>query len=201
MKKYLSFILISFSVLGLLFLFAVLIFPLFSSAPEPPSPDAVASRIRTILELPLYEQLYHDVVYIGEEARFFGFRHVDKRLLFSIDIRVEAGIDLIKEKGVRVTPTPHGGLIVSLAEPEILLVDADESTIREYFLKERGGSIRRLDYYDEIDRAKMLVRQQALDRGILELAKEQAKIAVTGLFAPLSPGGIEIRFHQPEVQQ
>ncbi len=156
------------------------------------SPDIVESRIRTVFELPLYEQRYHDIVYVGEEARFFGIKHIDTKLLFSIDIRIQAGIDLLKE--ISVLPAQDGSLVVLLPEPEILLVDADESTIREYFLKEHGKAISRLDYYDEIEKGKDRVRQEAIERGIIEKSKELARDAVGGLFASDADRKINVRF-------
>ncbi len=177
---------------------AVLVFSLSGCqpVPVPPSPEMIESRIRTILEMPVCEQLYRDIVYVGEEARFLGIRHIDTRLLFSIEIRVQAGIDLLK--GVEVRSASTGGMVVLLPEPELLLVDADESSIREYFLKEFGKSIGRLDYYDEIEKGKERVRKEALDRGILVKAEQNARDAITGLFSPLVPGGVTVRFIGPE---
>lgn len=160
--------------------------------PVPPSPDVIESRIRSILELPVCEQVYRDIIYVGEEARFLGIRHIDTRLLFSIEIRVQAGIDLMK--GVEVRPSAAGGAVVVLPEPELLLVDADESSIKEYFLKEFGKTIGRLEYYDEIERGKERVQAEAIDRGILVLAEQRTEAALTALFDRSVPGGVTVRF-------
>jgi hypothetical protein len=89
-------------------------------------------------------------------------------------------------------------MVVLLPEPELLLVDADESSIREYFLKEFGKSIGRLDYYDEIERGKERVRKEAIGRGILVKAEQNARDAITGLFSPVVSGGVTVRFVGPE---
>ena len=149
-------------------------------------PSRIERRIRTILELPTYEHVYHNVIYIGEEARFLGIKHLDKRLLFSIDVTVKAGIDL--QRGISITETSTGALRVGLPPPEILLVDADESSIREYFAKEFGGKISRLEYYDEIAESKRKTVQDAVDRGILDISGEYAKTMVENLLASLDVG-------------
>ncbi len=149
-------------------------------------PLLLERKIRTVLELPTHEHIYHNVIYIGEEARFLGIKHLDKRLLFSIDISVQAGVDL--QRGLTIEPTSTGKLRVGIPGAEILEVDADESSIREYFAKEFGGRISRLEYYDEIDRSKRRTVEDAIERGILDISNRHAKRLVERLLLSL---GIE----------
>lgn len=160
--------------------------------PPPPTTAVVENQVRAILELPLYEQYYRDIVYFGEEARFLGIRHVDTRVLFSIELRLQTGIDLAK--GIEIRPLGEDRISILLPQPEILLVDADESTIREYFLKEFGKTIRRLDYYQEIERGKERVRREALEGGVLETSRNRAREALSSLFSGIAPGGVLVRF-------
>ncbi len=158
----------------------------------------IESRIKTVLELPTYEYVYRDIIYIAEQADFLGFRHKDKQLLFAIDVKLQAGIDL--SKGVRVTPETQGGLAISVPEPEILLVDADENSITQYFKREFGGEIGRLEYYDEISHSKNRIRRDALERGILARARENAASVVGSLLQSQGISPVTIEFHQ-ETQQ
>jgi hypothetical protein len=169
---------------------------LFTKGPAPPPVEEIERRVRTILELPTYEHVYHNVIYLGEEARFLGIKHLDKRLLFSVNVAVRAGIDL--RKGVHIEGTSTGTFRIGLPPPEILLVDADESSIREYFAKEFGGKISRLEYYDEIDKSKARTVEDAIERGILDAAGRQAKAIVEGLLLSLGLSEAYIYFRNGE---
>jgi hypothetical protein len=156
-----------------------------------PGSDALEQQIRSILELPTYEQLYRDIVYVDRERSFLLFRTMHAQVLFSVDIRVQAGIDLAT--GLSIRPEPEKGVVtVRLPAAKILLVDADEATIRQYFVKESGGSIDRLEYYDEIARAKALIAEDAIDREILAKATTNARSLISGLLS--SAGYTEVRF-------
>ncbi len=153
--------------------------------------STVERQIKAVLELPTYEYVYRDIIYIADQAEFLGFRHRDKQLLFAVDVHLQAGIDL--KKGVTVTPAetrPGGnrGLSITLPAPEILMIDADETSITQYFKKEFGGEISRLEYYDEISQSKVQIRRDALERGVLTRARENASSVVRSL---LQSQGIE----------
>ncbi len=135
--------------------------------------------IRNLLEIPVYEHIYRDVIYIGEDEHFLFFNTVDKRLLFSIDIKVQAGIDF--SDGLQLVQGENGLVTVFLPPAKILLIDADESTINQFFLKEKGGDFSRLDYYDEIGRQKEMIKQDAIDRGILVKAYDNGKNLIKNL--------------------
>ena len=120
-----------------------------------------------MLELPTYEQLYRDVIFLDRERSFLSIRTSQTQVLFSIDIRVQAGIDF--SRGIRLEPdgSDKKSIRVFLPEAVILLVDADETSIHQFFVKEVRGSIALLDYYDEIERAKEEIRADAIEREIL----------------------------------
>lgn len=130
------------------------------------------TQVKEILELPTYEHVYRDIIYVGEEETFLMFTTVDKRVLFSIDVVVQAGIDFTE--GLELIPGKEKSITVRLPPAKILLIDADENSIHQYFVRERGGSVSRLDYYDEIDRQKETIRNDALERGILYKAEQTA---------------------------
>ena len=156
-----------------------------------PSAEALEQRIQSILELPTYEQVYRDIVYVKRERTILGIRTARAEVLFSIDIRVQAGIDL--GEGVTVTRDPDGrGVIVGLPNAKIFVVDADESTINEYFVNDRRETIDRLDYYDEIDAMKETIRSDAINREILAKAELNAQNLIVGLLT--AAGFEEVRF-------
>jgi hypothetical protein len=157
-------------------------------------PTDVERQIRTVLELPSYEYLYRDIIYISDQAEFLGFRHKDTQLLFAVDVRLQAGVNL--KKGVQVTPISAGGLSINLPAAEILLIDADENSITQYFKKEFGGQIERLAYYDEISLSKERIRKEAVDRGVLTQAQSNAASVVRSLLQSQGISPVEVKFQQ-----
>jgi hypothetical protein len=161
--------------------------------------SSLESKVRDLLALSTYEYVYRDVIYLGEEAWFIEiFKTVDKRLLFSVDVIVRAGIDL--QKGFSVVELPGKGQAIEITLPkaEILSVDADEGSIHQYFSKEMGGAISRLEYYEEIDRKKDDIRADAIQRGILSQAENNGKKIISRLFTAAGIGEITYRWIEEE---
>jgi len=148
---------------------------LLGGCPVQQRPDipAVESRIREICEIPGYEHVYRDIIYIDEKTSFLAIPVVDKRLLFAVDVRVKAGIDL--HEGFSVEKISRKAVRVTLPPAEVLLADADEESIHQYFLKEFGGQVSRLEYYDEIERKKKELITDAIQRGILIRAEANVR--------------------------
>ena len=156
----------------------------------------LADQVEDILSLNTYEHSYRSVVYFGEKRRFLFLDTMDRQVLFAIDVQVQAGIDL--DGGVEVrqgTGDAEGELFVTLPAATIMLVDADEESITEYFQTDRGGSVGWLEYSQEIENAKAKARESALTDGILEQAETNAKIIVTEFFdlAGFSDVTVEVR--------
>ena len=156
------------------------------------SKPVIENQIRGILELPTIEYIYREVIYVGQEARFLGFKHIDKRLLFSIDLIISAGIDLTK--GIEIRNITNGGIQIILPEPEILLVDADEGSIHQFFVKEWGDKVSRLDYYDEIVKSKKNITSDAIERGILLKAKNNAEEMILKIFSVYGTTKVDFRW-------
>ncbi|MFO8064849.1 MAG: DUF4230 domain-containing protein [Spirochaetota bacterium] len=180
-------------------LLAVCILPLVllacSRQPHAHLPD-LERRVSDVLRLHTYEHVYRDIVYFGEERSFLFFKTMDRRLLFSVDIVVEAGIDLAEGLELAHDEQHPRRLIVELPPTRILLVDADESSINQYFSRERGGDVGWLEYSSQIDEVKTRVEADAVERGILEKAQTSAREVVTDFFE-LS-GFEEVVFRAPE---
>jgi hypothetical protein len=145
------------------------------------SKPVIENQIRNILELPTVEYVYREIIYVGQEARFLGIKHLDKRILFSVDLIVNAGIDLTK--GIEIKNIVNGSIQINLPAPEILMVDADEGSIHQFFIKEWGDKISRLDYYDEIVKSKTSVKIDAIERNILTKAKNNAEEMILKIFS------------------
>ena len=148
------------------------------SRPEHRTAESLELSIRNILEMPTCEQIYRDIVYIGEEQKVLFIKTMDMRLLFSIDIRVQAGIRQTDRIRISLQETPEDEklrAIVTMPKAEVLYADADETTIEQYFIKEWGGEIARLDYYDEINRKKEEIIAAAESSGLLERADSNAE--------------------------
>ncbi|WP_319559618.1 DUF4230 domain-containing protein [Marispirochaeta sp.] len=150
----------------------------------------VRRQIREVLEVPSYEHIYREVIYLGKENTFLGFRTLDQRLLFAVDMRVQAGIRL--DRGFDLRLRGSNRIEVLLPAAEILLIDADEESIEQFFLLERGDSITHTEYYDEIELSKDEVREDAIRRGILRKAEENAQTLIRGILS--GAGYKEIRF-------
>lgn len=142
-----------------------------------PSSEEITAHIRSILELPTFEHIYRDIVYIDKERSFLIFKTMQTAVLFSVDVRVQAGFDL--SEGLLIAPKGTNALQVALPPAKILLIDADENSIHQYFIKEVGGSISRLEYYDEINRKKAELVTDSIKRGILEKAAANARILIS----------------------
>ena len=75
--------------------------------------DTLETHVREILDLPTFEHVYRDIIYIGEETFLFKkIKVAEKEVLFSIDIVVQAGIDF--KDGVLLTPGEKGEITVTL---------------------------------------------------------------------------------------
>ncbi|MCF6334858.1 MAG: DUF4230 domain-containing protein [Spirochaetales bacterium] len=182
-----------------LYIISLLLLILSCSQIIPVSKTVIENQIKGILELPTVEYVYREVIYIGEEARFLGIKHLDKRLLFSIDLIITAGVDL--SKGVEIRNISGGGIQLFLPEPEILLVDADETSIYQFFVKEWGGKVSRMDYYDEIVNSKENIVKDALSREILRKAKNNTQELVSRIFSIYGIKKGEIRWRKNNIEE
>jgi hypothetical protein len=177
-----------FLLIGLLI--GILIIPSACSADSEQRISPIRQHIRAVLEIPAYEHIYREVIYLGKENSFLGFKTLDQRLLFAVDMRVQAGIRL--DRGFELRPSGTRKIDVLIPPAEILLIDADEESIEQFFLLERGGSITHTEYYDEIELSKEAVREDAIRRNILHKAEENARALIRGILS--GAGYRDIRF-------
>ncbi len=158
---------------------------------------SLEAKVRNLAELHTFEHTYRDVVYLGEQRQFLFFRTMDRQLLFSVNIRVRAGVDL--RQGVSVLPGEgRRSVLVRVPAPTILLVDADEESISQYFVRERGGAIGLLEVGAEIEAVKEQVAADAIGRGILDRARENAREVLENLFLQAGFESVTITFGPTE---
>jgi hypothetical protein len=151
-----------------------------------PQRDAqLESRVANVLKLATYEQRYREIIYYGEEQRVLFFRTTDKEVLFGIDVIVQAGLDLTEGIEVYRDRANRERLFVRIPAPRILSIDAEETSIEQYFVAERRGEIGMLEMADTIAETKDEVGQRALESGVLESAEANARTIVSRLFRVL----------------
>lgn len=139
----------------------------------------VEDQLRTILELATYEHIYRDLVYYGEERSFLFIRTVDRAVLFSIDIRVRAGLDLAEGVALTRDRSDPGRIYVRLPPARVLSVDADEQSIEQYFIREQGARIGLFELTGQLEAVKERTAADAVRRGILAEATRNARQVVT----------------------
>ncbi len=150
------------------------------------------TKVRDLLELHTYEHIYRDIVYYGEKRSFLFIKTVDKNILFSIDVSVRAGIDF-KEGFQLLREEKNSNVIyVSLPPAKVLLTDADEESIHQYFATESGSEIGLKEISAQLNEIKAEIEKDAVERGILIKAEENAK-RVIGNFLELA-GFTKIHF-------
>lgn len=158
-------------------------------APTPNLAD-LAEKSRPLLQLESCEFVYHDIIYQGSREKWLGLLTTkDNRLLFSVDIKVTAGLDLDEKPLLRLERGPgpdHDILVVGLPAAHITGVDADEASIHQYFLHEYGWGgaqpVKWLDVQAEIGKAKERAASDATKRGLLDSAWNNAAGALGGFF-------------------
>lgn len=154
----------------------------------------IESRVRSLMVLETAESIYRDIVYFGDSRSFLFFRTMDRRLLFAVNLHVRAGVDLAD--GFELHLAEDGAVTVVLAPAKILVVDTDESSIFQYFVREQGGRIGYLEFSGSIEEVKQRVAEDAIQRGLLHRAQENAQSMLKNL---LTVAGVQnVRFAAPQ---
>jgi len=170
-----------------------------SGGPSEGREPQLERRVASLLELHTVEYRYRDIVYFGEQEYLLGiFRTRDQQILFAVDIRVEAGIDLSRGVEVLRDPSDSQLLLVRLPAPEVLMVDADEGSIEQFFVRERGGSIEWNQVSGEMESVKARVKEDAIATGILTRAEENARELVEELLKLTGFSRVEVQIRNPE---
>ena len=136
--------------------------------------DVMEARLRDLRRLKTVGQTYRSVIYVEEKNFWLG----GKRVLFTLEYEVVAGVDF--SRGLQIRELPDDVLEVRMPPAEIFSWDADESSIHQMFLKESAilNPVRMSDYMPQVIAQGEENRRSALEGGILERAETNARSAV-----------------------
>lgn len=140
-----------------------------------------SDRIKNLEELVTARHIYRNVIYTEIKENLI----VDKRSLFTINYVVTAGVDLSGGFNIEVK---NNAIVVNYTYPQILNIDADESSIEQYFTLERFGKLKQSDYLNIVFDEKERIKDDALNGGILERADKNLQRLISGI---LKEGGIK----------
>jgi len=146
------------------------------------------NRIRELRRFRTVSQTYRSVIFAEERAFLLGSRQV----LFTLEYQVSAGVDF--SRGFEIRELDRGVVEVRMPPAEVFAADADESSIRQMFIREQSfwNPVRMGDYMPQVVAQGEANRTAALESGILDRAEANARKAVSRI---LRLGGVEdIRF-------
>ena len=140
--------------------------------------------LRSIGELTTQEGYFTNVQTISDTRKLFGisFPFTGKKYVYSYDGVVKAGVDFER---VSVTVDEAAKVIaVTLPEPEIFSVSVDPDSFVSYV---DGDNLFNSLKVEDINRAQRAmieeVRRKAVDNGLLENARSNAELLITGFVA------------------
>lgn len=157
---------------------------------------AARGRVETVEHLVTTSFRYRDVVYFDREARILGIPAGQQELLFSVEMDVRAGIDLAEGFSVEPDAASPDAVFVTLPAARVLQIDADEDSIRQYFVRERLQTLDWLDIADEVEAAKRRNREDAVERGILRRAERQAARLLETMLREIGFERVDVRFRR-----
>lgn len=136
--------------------------------------EVMEHRLRELRQLQTVTQTFRSVIYVEEKNFWRG----NKQVLFTLEYHVTAGVDF--SEGLQIRENPDGTIHVRMPPGEIFSSDADETTIRQMFLKEQVllNPVRMGDYIPQIIAQGEANKQAALESGILNMAESNARMAV-----------------------
>lgn len=147
----------------------------------------INNKLKEISLLTTGEDIYKEVIYSKTTGDIFWIPIKNKEFLLSINYKITTGIDL--SKGFNVA---HKGSYTELIlpYPQVVQIDADDLSIKEYFTKERFSSIKRDDYFAIINETKAeLLESEEIKELLLESSKN-AELIIRSL---LEVGGITMK--------
>lgn len=166
------------------------------AAPRTWDPQSAQEGVRKIFQLSAAEMVFHEVIYHYNESRWFFVTYGTKETLFSIDLKVQGGFDLAE--GWTVEPGNDQKLVtVTFPAPKILLVNAVDSSIQEYFAAGEPLGYERLRGLLK-DRSKK-IETEAVSRGLLDRSRAQARTFAQAFFHSLGFERVVVQFRDPAI--
>ncbi len=151
--------------------------------------NIIFNKIELLEELATAKQIYREIIYSKKTADFLWIPISSKEFLISIDFSLTAGIDI--SKGFSVDEK-DGYTLITLPKGELLSIDAVDSSITEYFTKQRFSNINREDYVTVIQETKDEILKSDNIKTLISECEESAKDILTTL---LQISGISVKVH------
>lgn len=154
--------------------------------------SSVMSRITYLQELALVKHNYTGVISFKDYMKILNLNVplTDKYFLLKYHGYIKAGIDFDRITAETVNDTT---ILVTLPKPRILETHIDENSIEVYNESDNAfNPLRIADYNEALIREKEVMVNDALEQGILEESKRQAKTAIRSLLREMGFRDIRI---------
>lgn len=112
------------------------------------------NQIEQLQQLVTAKQIYREVIYSKETNDFLWIPLKNKEFLIALDYTITAGIDI--SKGFKIEDR-DGYKLITLPKAEVISIDADDTSIKEYFIKQRFSKLNRDDYFQLIKESKISI--------------------------------------------
>ena len=142
--------------------------------------EILEEKIRTLSRLTGARQSYREVIYLEGERAF-----ARKEVLFSAVFTVEAGVNLEKCRFVR---SRRGDTVLYLPPVEIFPVDCDETSIEQYYSRERFTRIRSSDIDAVLVDEKKRIMEEARRSDLSARAEKNIKEILGEIFRSARKG-------------
>lgn len=151
---------------------------------------SISNKLEDINILTTGENIYKEVIYSRTTEDIFWIPVKNKEFLLSINYRIITGIDL--SRGYNIV---HNGsyIEVTIPKPEIIQIDADDLSIKEYFTKERFSDIKRDDYFSIINETKKELKESEEISDLLLESRDNAELIIKSLLE-IGGNSIKVKF-------
>ena len=153
------------------------------------------SEIRQIFELPLVEMDFRQVIYHSKDRAWWNILESRREALFTVPVRIQAGFNL--SQGYSIEPFESQKTIeVVFPAPQILMGDADDESLEQYFSLPASGSLTPQELQSLLSQAVESAKAEALNSGILDLARTDATNFLTSFFGVLGFDTVILRIQE-----
>lgn len=152
--------------------------------------EYVLNRLEQLEQLVTAKQVYKEVLYLKKTEDFLWIPIKQREFLISVEYDVIAGVDL--SKGYKVS-REGDTYIVELPKAEIISIDANDRSLKEYYIKEQFSKLTRDDYFGMIQESKEKIIQGDDIEDLLSIAEYNAVRLIRSLLQ-LADISVEIRF-------
>ena len=176
--------------------FFALILILAGCKPSGPSPSGIVAAMQQMQELATAEYVITKVVKASDDQTWYKIG--DRKILITCEAKVKAGIDFsamdtryvsVKEKSISIQLPPPKIISVNIPHEKIKVAYQEIGTFRSSFSVAEQNAL--------MLQAEKQVLAKSSQLGILEEAKANTKIWLTGYLSKLGFEQIDIQFDAP----